>query len=161
MDKTNRLQLIENYGKAYEQVVEALLDFPEKMWLYKPSEGKWSIHEILIHLADSEVNSYARCRMMLAEPGRQVIAYDQDAWAKQLNYHNQNPKDALELFKWLRKMNYYLIKNLPDEKWDNYVMHSETGKFSLESWLSIYEPHIPGHIEQMRKVFENWKNEKV
>lgn len=161
MDKTNRLQLIENYGKAYEQVVEALKDFPEEMWAYKPSEEKWSIHEILIHLADSEVNSYARCRMMLAEPGSQVIAYNQDAWAKQLNYQNQNTKDALELFKWLRKMNYDLIKDTPDDKWDNFVMHSETGKFTLSSWLGIYEPHIPGHIEQMRKVFEEWKIKKT
>lgn len=160
VEKASREQLIDNYGKAYEQIVDAIKDFPKEMWHHKPSEEKWSIHEILIHLADSEVNSYARCRMMLAEPGSQVIAYDQDAWTRQLNYHNQSTNDALELFKWLRKMNYDLIRSLPDDKWGSYVMHSEIGKFTLDKWLSIYEPHIPGHIEQMRKVFEDWKSKK-
>ena len=125
MTKQERTQLIESYGKAYDTLVAALQEFPKEMWQWKPSPEKWSIHEIIVHIADSEANSYIRCRRFVAEPGSAVLGYDQDKWAAALNYHEQSTDDALQLFKYLRKASYDLIKNIPDEVWETAtVVHS-------------------------------------
>ncbi len=151
---------IESFGKAYENVMETLANFPKEMWQFKPSDSEWSIHEIIIHLADSEANGYIRCRRFIAEPGSKVMAYDQDIWVNQLKYHQQRTDDALQLFKYLRSMSYYLIKDLPEKVWSNVVIHSENGIMKMEDWLNVYELHIPTHIAQMKRVHSKWKERK-
>ncbi|MCX6150988.1 MAG: DinB family protein [Ignavibacteriales bacterium] len=155
MTPEERKEKIESYGKAYDNLEEALKQFPKEMWKYKPSPAEWSIHEIIIHLADSEANSYTRCRRFIAEPGSGVLGYDQDLWANSLNYHNQSTDDALALFKYLRLMSYNLIKDLPQKVWANVVEHSENGLMTMDDWLKIYENHIPVHIAQMKRTYQS------
>ncbi len=150
-----RQELIESYGRSYDKIKAALHDFPEEMWQWKPAPHKWSIHENIIHLADSEANSFIRCRRFIAEPGSTVMAYDQDAWAIKCDYHKQSTRDALELFRLLRKMSYDLIKDLPEETWNNTIEHPENGTMTFADWLRIYENHT--HINQMKRVFTAWK----
>ena len=102
MTSEERNKKIESYGTAYQRLVAALERFPREMWQFRPSPDRWTIHEIIIHIADSEANSYIRCRRFLAEPGSAVLGYDETKWAHDLRYHEQSTDDALELFKWLR-----------------------------------------------------------
>lgn len=157
---TERRSQIESYGRAYEQIVAALAEFPKEMWQFKPSPERWSIHEIIIHLADSEANSFVRARVFLAEPGKTIMAYDQDKWAKSMNYQNLDTDTALDLFRALRKSTYELICQAPAEAWDKMIVHPEAGLMTMDNWLDVYEKHIPGHIDQMRKNFEAWKQKK-
>jgi hypothetical protein len=158
MTKQERAQLIESYGNAYQILINALKEFPVEMWQWRPAPGKWTIHEIVIHIADSEANSYIRCRRFIAEPGSGVYGYDQDKWATDLNYHEQSIEDSLELFKYLRKMSYDLIKTVDDKIWETAtVNHSENGIMTFEQWLQVYEEHIPVHVAQMKRNLEAWK----
>jgi len=157
MTREERQQKIDSYADGYDIVVEALEGFPAEMWQFKPAPDRWSIHEIVVHLADSEANAYVRCRRFIAEPGNAVMAYDQDAWAARLNYHQQSTEDALELFKWLRHTTFNLIRALPDAVWSNTATHPEHGSMSFERWLEIYEEHPRKHIAQMRQNHEAWK----
>lgn len=157
MTPQQREQKIESYGNAYNLLVDEIKKFPEDMWKFKPAPGKWSIHEIIIHLADSETSGYIRCRRFIAEPGSKVLAYDQDKWCNKLNYHQQSTEDALELFKFLREMSYNLIRSLPDPVWANVIEHSENGLMTMEDWLAIYEAHVPVHLKQMQRNYATWK----
>lgn len=150
-----RTDLIESYGTAYDRIMAALAGIPKEMWLWRPAPGKWSIHENILHLADSEANSFIRCRRFAAEPGLSVMAYDQDAWAIKCNYHEQSTDDALELFRLLRKMSYELIKKLPAETWNNTVEHPENGTMVFLDWLRIYNNHT--HIGQMQRTYTAWQ----
>jgi hypothetical protein len=159
MTPAERNALIESYGAAWPQLKAAVAEFPKDMWKYKPAPNRWSIHEIIIHLADSEANSFIRCRCLIAEPGKTIFAYDQDVWAQRLHYHEQSTDDALELFHWLRQMSYNLLKRLPEDTWKNSVMHPEIGPMAFELWLEIYERHVRGHINQMRGNLDAWKKQ--
>ncbi len=156
MAGSERVQRIESYGNAYQLLITALEEFPKEMWHYKPSVDRWSIHEIVVHIADSEANSYVRCRRLVAEPGKPVLAYDENQWAISLNYHEQSPDEALELFKWLRMKSYKLIMMLPEATWSNTIYHPDNGPMTLDDWLDVYERHIPEHIEQMRLNYQAW-----
>ena len=57
-----RIQKIESYGNAYEALVAAVGKFPREIWQFRDEHGCWSIHEHVVHIADSEANSYVRCR---------------------------------------------------------------------------------------------------
>lgn len=154
-----RREKIESYGNAYDRIIQALDEFPREMWQFKPAPEKWSIHEILIHIADSEANSYVRCRRIIAEPGSTVTAYDENVWARELRYHEQSIEDALQLFRYLRAASYNLIRDLPEPVWSHTIEHPENGTMSMEDWLDIYERHIPVHIVQMRRNHIAWREE--
>lgn len=160
MSDNNRAQKIESYGNAYTVLTEALEQFPKEMWHFKMSPDDWSIQELVVHITDSEANSYARCRRFIAEPGSNVMAYDEMQWARALNYHGQSAEVALELFKWLRLASYNLIKDLPEGVWANTVYHPENGTMTMDDWLDVYERHIPEHIAQMRLNYEAWKEQR-
>ena len=161
MTKQERNTLIESYGNAHHILLEALKEFPKEMWQWKPAPEKWSVHEIIIHITDSEANSFVRCRRFIAEPGSGVYGYDENKWAKHLDYHSQSVEDSLALFKLLRKTSYDLLKTVNDETWQTaIVLHSENGVMNFEQWLKVYEEHIPVHIKQMKRNLEAWNKIK-
>lgn len=159
MPQTPRIQKIESYGSAHAQLITALQEFPQVMWQFRPAAERWTIHEIILHIADSEANSYIRCRRFLAEPGSTVLGYDESRWAQELHYHDQSTADALELFKWLRHQSYMLIRRLPEAVWANTVYHTENGVMTLDEWLDTYERHIPDHVRQMQAVYADWQQQ--
>ncbi len=151
-----RAAKIESYGNGYGQLTRALERFPRDMWTFRDGHGCWSIHEHLIHIADSEVNSYIRCRRLIAEPGQSLMAYDENLWAESLLYHDQDIADSLELFRWLRQKTFTLIKTLPDSTWGNIAYHPENGNMTLDDWLEVYESHIPEHVRSMQENYDAW-----
>ncbi len=155
-----RSEHLENFRNGFEKLKAALQNYPRNIFDYKPSPQNWSIHEIIIHMADSEVNSYARCRKIIAESGSSIMAYDQDKWAVDLNYNNQDMDVALDLFGYLRIATYELLKMTPEEKWNNYMLHPERGKITLNEWLTIYSEHVDVHINQMNRNFDEWHKTK-
>lgn len=161
MTHTERLRKIEAYGQAYDTLITALPQFPREMWQYRAGPEGWTIHEIIVHIADSEANSYARCRRCIAEPGLTVMAYDETAWARKLNYHAQSPEAALELFKQLRAASYHLIKTLPETAWANTIVHPENGVMTMDDWLDVYARHVPDHLAQMQEVYTAWQAQQV
>ena len=157
MSTESRKEKIERYGNAYDLLAAFLPTLPREMWLYKPAPDRWSVHEILIHITDSEANSYIRCRRFIAEPGSSVMAYDENLWATGLNYHERSIDEALELFRHLRGSSYNLIRTLPESVWSNTIEHPENGTMTFDDWLDTYERHVPIHIAQMERNLKAWE----
>ena len=154
-------RMLLSYLQGIDDFINVLPEFPKKMWDYKPAPNRWSIKEIILHMADSEANSYVRCRRIIAENGSNVMVYDQDKWAENLKYRDQNIETSLELFKQLRLNTYNLLLTISDDKWENYCMHPEHGRVTLRDWLQTYTDHVHIHISQMRDNHEEWKKIKV
>ena len=160
MMRHERIRRIESYGNAYQKLMAGLQQFPTEMWDYRDEHGCWSIREHLVHIADSEANSYIRCRRLIAEPGEQLMAYDENAWSRSLFYSDQGEDDALALFRLLRSQTYALIRSVPDDAWSNTCQHPENGDMSLDDWLEVYESHILEHLEFMQENYEAWQNSR-
>ncbi|MCI0395557.1 MAG: DinB family protein [Chloroflexi bacterium] len=156
MTGEERQRKIESYGRAYETLVAALQEFPREIWQFRPAPDRWTIHEIVIHITDSEANSFIRCRRLIAEPGSTVMAYDENQWARGLDYHSRSTEEAVELFRWLRQSSYSLVRSLPEPVWANTIYHPENGQMTMDDWLDTYDRHIPDHVAQMRLVYADW-----
>ena len=160
MDTKERNDKIELYENGFAMLVEVLKDIPREMWQFKPEPTEWSIHEVIIHLADSESNAALRARKLIVEPGGTLMGYDQDTWANELNYHEQDIEDALEVTRLARKTTYELLKKQPDEVFEHIVLHPEyTEPYTFDNWIDIYSAHIPGHIEQINNNYKLWKEQ--
>jgi hypothetical protein len=159
MNREARIEKIELYGRGYDQLTAALAEVPREAWLFKPEPKEWSVHEVIIHLADSESNAALRARKLIVEPGGTVMGYDQDQWAITLNYHGQDLQDALDIVRLVRKTTYELLKKQPDEVFERSVKHPEYEEpYTFEQWLDIYSAHIPGHIEQIMNIYKLWRD---
>ena len=155
--ETERRQKIELYGRATNLLTAALEQFPREMWQYRSPVDDWTIHEIVLHITDSEANSYVRCRRFIAEPGQSLMAYDENQWAKVLNYHELDVDTAVSLFKWLRQSSYELIQTVPDDVWQHEAYHPENGQMSFDDWLDTYTNHVSDHIVQMERIYQAWQ----
>lgn len=161
MDKKERNEKIELYGRGFELLKAALTEVPAEAMKFKPEPKEWSVHEIIIHLADSESNAALRARKLIVEPGGALMGYDQDKWAIELNYHEQSTEDALETVRLVRKTTYELLKKQPDEVFTHTVKHPEYEEpYIFEKWINIYSAHIPGHIEQIKNNVKVWRERK-
>ena len=95
-------------------------------WSTSPS--RWSVAEIVTHLADAEIVFAYRVRMMLSAPGTPIQAYDQNAWSRAQHAERSDAHASLSLFASIRASMLRLLKGLTDEELDRYGMHAERGK---------------------------------
>ena len=119
---------------------------------WKPEPGKWSIAEIVAHLADVEIVASWRMRSILGANGTAIQPFDQDAWASVFQYAERDPKQSLEVFRVLRENNLAMLKALPRESWENYGMHAERGKESIAHLARLFAGHDTNHILQVERI---------
>jgi uncharacterized damage-inducible protein DinB len=124
----------------------------KKKLMRRPAPGKWSIAEILAHLADSELVAGWRLRLMLGENGAPIKAFDQDVWADTFNYGRRDPKASLETFRVLRENNLSLLKSVPKNLWENYGMHEERGRETVAHVVRMFAGHDLNHLGQVERM---------
>ncbi len=118
----------------------------------RPAPGKWSVAEILAHLADSEIVGSWRMRQILAAPGTPIQAYDQDAWAISGHYQKCDPRESLELFRVLREANLALLKLVTPEQWKHRGMHAERGQETIEHIVRMFAGHDINHMKRIEEI---------
>src|SRR5216684_6303135 len=111
----------------------------------RPAPGKWSIVEILAHLADTEIVASWRIRAILGAPGTPLQAFDQDTWVSAGHYERRDPRRSLELFRVLREVNVELFQTLTPEQWKHHGMHAERGVETVEHLLRLFAGHDLNH----------------
>ena len=124
----------------------------KKQLSQRPESGKWSIAEILAHLADSEIVISWRVRLAIGQNGAPIQAFDQDVWAQTMEYPRHDSKVSLEIFRLLRENNLRMLKALPEKLWENYGMHSERGKETIAHMVRMYASHDLNHLAQVEKI---------
>jgi uncharacterized damage-inducible protein DinB len=153
----NREDTIASYASGYKRFKSVLKEVPPDALHFKPSPKAWSIHQIVIHLADSEVSGYDRFRKAIAENGVTVAVYDHNAWAERLHYDAQDTRQYLKLLKYVRATTSQLLRSIPDETWDNHIIHPENGKMTLADLVPYYDTHITKHCDQVRRNVAAWE----
>jgi hypothetical protein len=118
----------------------------------RPAPNKWSVSEILAHLADAEIVGAFRMRLILGAPGTPIVAYDQDDWVKSGHYDKRDPRQSLEQFRVLRDVNLALLESLEPEQWKHYGMHAERGQETIEHIARLYAGHDINHLQQIEKI---------
>jgi hypothetical protein len=122
--------------------------------------GKWTVRQIVAHLADAEMVGAHRFRQVIAEDNPTLIAYNQDAWAQNLDYARRKPKTSLETFRRVRAENYDLLKGLPPEAFERAGNHTENGRMTLRQLVEGYAGHAESHAKQLQGIREEYQKVK-
>ena len=122
--------------------------------------GKWSIRQIIAHLADSETVFAHRIRQVIAEQSPTLVAFDQEAWAHNLDYARRKPKQSLETVRRVRAENYELLKDVPEAAFARTGNHTERGPITLLQIVEGAAGHTESHARQMQQIRDAYKQAK-
>lgn len=145
-------EILEELPDALDRVLAGLSDEEVRR---SEATGKWSINEVVQHLADSEMVWSWRTRLIVAHagPGRpEITGYDQDAWAERLGYRDAPLDDALDRIRALRRANLRLIRSLSPEDLRRTGVHSERGEESVAHLIRLYAGHDLLHRRQLERI---------
>jgi len=131
-----------------------------KQLKWRPEPAKWSIAEIVAHLADTEIAAGWRMRSVIGENGVTTQPFDQDAWASVFQYRDRDARRSVEVFRVLREYNLAMLKEIPRETWDNYGMHLERGKETVAHMARMFAGHDTNHVLQIERIVKQLKAKK-
>jgi hypothetical protein len=116
------------------------------------ASGKWSVNEVLQHLADSEIVFSWRIRLVLAHDRPTITGYDQDRWSDRLRYADGDPGEAIERFRVVRRSNVQLLERVSADDLRRVGVHAERGEESLAHIIRLYAGHDLLHLRQIERI---------
>ncbi len=125
---------------------------PEAKLKARPAAGKWSVAEILMHMAEDELATGWRYRQMLEYDMPPLPGFDQELWARLGDYASADPQHALTMFRLLRETNLRMFSRLTPEQWERGGVHSERGPTTIRDLCLHMAGHDINHIEQIRRI---------
>ena len=151
MDADTRQKLIAKYKDGYREVTAALHGASEKELDSRPGPGTWSARDIVHHLADSEMTSAIRLRLLVAEDNAAIRPYDEKQFAMRLHY-DRPIENSLLAFRAARQSTGELLDAMTDAEFAKTGTHPEHGSYGVERWLEIYAEHAHKHADQIRRA---------
>lgn len=136
------------------KIKNLIKDIRKNRLYIRPSPKKWSIAEIVAHLAETEIVLAWRYRSVAEKNGVRLQPYEQDDWARLSRYGRTDIKDMLEMFSVVRKANLIFLSGLPRKRWKNYGMHQERGKETITHIVNLEAGHDINHLKQIKKILK-------
>ena len=136
-------------------IAQLLHDVPVAKLNQAPGHGKWSVTQIIMHLAEDELTSTWRYRQILEHDAPDLMGFDQDLWAQLSDYSSWDPQDALAMFRLLREANLKMFAQLTPGQWERHGVHPERGKLTVRSLCRHMAAHDINHIEQIRRILQS------
>lgn len=135
-----------------DRLRDAVAGMSDEQLREREAPGRWSALEVIRHLADTEMVYSYRMRMSVAQPGSAMPAYDQDRWATELRYNEDDPERALRELEALRSANLAWLATLSDEELDRAGVHEERGRESVRRSIELLAAHDLVHREQVERI---------
>ena len=155
---SDREALFRRYEDGPHVLKAALAQVPGEAMPWRPAEGKWSAHEVIVHCADSETTSSVRIRYLVGEASPTISGYDEAAWARVMDYHARPLDLSLRQVESVRAWTTEFIRSLPDAAWARAGRHTEIeGPYTAQQWLEIYAEHLEIHARQLLRNVAAWQ----
>ena len=138
--------------RAAPRKLAALLEGRSRAELTRRPAGRWSVAQIVAHLADAEIAVAWRWRQILSTNKVPIQAYDQEAWASTFDYAHRDPGQSLELFRVVRAANVALLASVPRKLWRNHGVHEERGNESITHLALLVAGHDLNHMKQIEEL---------
>jgi len=153
--------LLERFRRGPELIAMALTGVHGDEEDFVTAPDKWSVRQIVAHLADAEVVAAHRIRQVLAEENPVMTWFDEKLWAANLDYARRKPKQSLETFRHLRAENHALLQGVPEASYARTGQHSTFGPKTLLQMLDAFGTHVEAHARQLQEVRDAFKAAKA
>jgi uncharacterized damage-inducible protein DinB len=153
--------LIDAYIACGPRLHEAVAGLSRDELVARPGPGKWSILELVLHLADSDAISIDRMKRMLTEDNPSLLYADETAYVDRLCSHEQSLEDALTLFEVGRRQFGRVLHRLPDDAFERQGTHNRRGKVTVGGMVKDYIEHVDYHLDFLYNKRERLGNPAV
>ncbi len=157
---TELAELLERFRRGPELLAVATTGAAGTELDFTP-EGKWSVRQIVCHLADAEATGTLRFRQVIAEDHPVIPGWNLEAWVTKLGYEKRKISQMLELFRVLRSSNYELLKDLPEDSFRRTATHPSGNEVSLLDLLRMYAEHVEKHVMQLQAARIAYREHKA
>jgi hypothetical protein len=113
----------------------------------KPADGSWTIHQIVIHMLDSDLIASDRMKRIACMDKPLLVGYDETAFVNLPGVEDLSAFTACDLFHKNRLMTGTILRKLPATAWNRFGIHNERGKLTLAEMLEIYIHHLDHHLQ--------------
>ena len=138
-------------AQLIDKVRDLVHGLSDEQLRFREARGKWSILEVVQHLADTEVVYRYRMRMSVAQPGSPIPNYDQDQWATGLRYNEGSLEDVLRELELFRAANLAWVASLSEDELDRAGIHEERGRESVRRIVELLAAHDIVHCRQIER----------
>jgi hypothetical protein len=152
LDLLGQRDPIEVLDELLPWLVERIRGLDDSTLRCPEASGKWSVIEVIQHLADSDLVFSYRLKMMLTEDQPPLQAYDQERWASELRYREVPLDLALDQLRGLRTANLYVLRGLPPSRLERVGIHRERGPESAGLLLQLMGAHDLVHRRQIDRI---------
>lgn len=139
-------ELLRQYEQGPYTLKAAISGVREDQFDQTPVPGKWSIRQVICHIADFEPVYADRMKRVLVEDNPTMFGGDPDVFAAGLHYEERSVQDELDLISAVRRQMAVVLRNTDVEDFQRTGVHSEAGPLTLETLLERITRHIPHHV---------------
>lgn len=145
--------IIERYVKQADELLLAIRGLTREDLLAAPvagsekNVGKWTIQQVVVHLADSEGVMADRMKRVISEENPALLAFDENKWMGAMHYADQSAEDAAKMVELIRKQVGAVLGKLADADFSRSGMHSERGKMTLADLVKMAGDHLEHHLK--------------
>ncbi len=150
MDKQ---KLLDQLNATHIQTMK-YFELPKGDQIKTYQEGKWTVKELLHHIADAETVLYDRIKRGISKPNQVVWAFDQDAWHKGLSYTSMPLEINKSIFDSIRKAIIRLVEIHYDHAEQFEYVHSRSGLRTVKDEMEKVAKHNQGHLEQITRSLQ-------
>jgi len=144
-------ELLKVYAEGPRLLEGAVQGIPEAELHFSPGPGHWTIHENVVHVADTDLVAAARMRYVIAEPGSTLVSFDQDRWTVALGYRSLSMEGALALLRAVRAATTDVLRRALQYAWEQQGINTESGPQTLEWLVEHFADHVPYHLRTIAK----------
>jgi hypothetical protein len=163
MTREKKQELISSFESGYSLVDEYIADMGREELLFVPSlRDAWSINDFLVHFLDADQSLAFRIRTAIAEPGKAVPVWDEEAWHDRLHYEDEDGPACLALAKGIRSFLAVGLRSIVNADWDElFIAHPVKGKMTLYTLIEAYQQHVVFHLPLIRRNRRSWSEQRA
>jgi hypothetical protein len=155
----DRKQILDNYVSGAALLADKVKDMPDDLLNFRPDiEDAWTIKELVIHIVDSDINGFIRCKSIIAQPFSTCYVMNEELWTKNLRRKNEDIKKYLSVMKMIRELVYDLLIDEDESNWDkDYFLRpykDETKQITISKLIDMYTNHVGNHIKLIDRNIE-------
>lgn len=144
-------QAIDAYAAGGDNLAQAIRGLTrEDMLCVPPADagvGLWSIQQVVLHVADSEMVFADRMKRVIAEDNPTLLAFDENKWARSLRYDDQSAEDAAAIVELTRRQMTRILRSLPESAMARHGTHSSAGRQTLAEIVAKAADHLEHHVK--------------
>lgn len=158
----NKQILLNEYLSGVNEITTVINGIPKESYDFIPNhKDAWTIRQHIIHLVDSEANSFIRIKSCIAQPYSNIFVINEDDWTKNLENRKEDILSYLSLFSMLRTITTSFLESVSDndfeEKYFIRNYNNKTEKISILNAVEMYRDHVYFHIDYINKIYDEFR----